>query len=201
MEQVLAALAGLGREQLALLSRLNLRRSLRITMAPGEWETWTALGSSAQLADSVAGLGDLTRQTPSPEALAGFIAATNAVFEAHDEAPLDSGFWPFSACRIANMCAVALEVEASHSEDDEDESQAYASDQVDEFFEFAEQVDNEAAESAPGDEAEPTTFTDRELAFWLNTVEQLAANGEASTTSLATAGDQLADQYLATLQA
>ena len=194
MEQVLTALRKLGREHLVLLFRINLRRALRITTAPGEWGTWTGLGSGAQLAESVSDLGDLARQTPTPEALARFIAATNAVFEAHDEAPLDSGFWPFNACRIANMCALALEVGTSHSEDDQDiddAPHAYAGDQVEEFFEFADQVDNEAKQS---------TFTDLERAFWMNAIEQLATIGEAGVPSLATAGDQLADQYLVTLR-
>ena len=201
MEQIPAALARLGPEQLTLLFRVNLRRALHITMAPGEWGGWSALGSGAQLADSVAGLGDVAERVPDPDALAGFIAATNRVFEAHDEAPLDSGFWPFSACRIAHMCAVALEVVTTRTDSDSDRFLAYASDQIEEFFEFADQVDDKAAESAAGgEEAETLSHADRELAFWLNAARELA-DGEAGPASLATMGDRLAEQYVATLQA
>jgi hypothetical protein len=192
MDQVIEALESVDDAHLVTISRINLDRALRIVMAAGSWGSWEASESRSRLAESAAGLGNLAQSSPDVPALRNFIQVSTEVMDEYGEAPLDNGYWSFSACRLANMCAVAMEAQTDFL--------GYVTDQVEDLFEFTERVDEYAAEELNVEVGQHASFASRELSYWLNLAEALADSQGADFSALFDSGRVIADQYLEIIQ-
>jgi hypothetical protein len=132
VDEILESLSSLGVPSLRSLFECNLIRYARLMLLlseHGSWEGSVALGSVNDIAGRLIQGGSVQRG----ELLESFTEISNRVLASFDEAPLDEGYWPFGACLIANMCAIAILAQNNLI--------GYASDQVEECTEFAGRVD------------------------------------------------------------